>query len=289
MTLYETYAARGRNAWWRYVLTFLAAPVVAILATVVIILPLQLAGIWSNALNKEALDPGHPIIFFLFNGAVFLVVLAAFAAVIALVNRKRPGDIVGRWGWTRFGAGFAVWSIVLAAGSLIDWMLAPSSFHLSIGPQTPSLALAAAAALTVQTFTEEFVFRGYLTQGLLLATRRMLPTALISGLLFGALHIPNGWPQAANATVFGVVLAIIAMRTGGLAFTYGLHLANNLFGAVIVVSAADAFHGSPGVFTQNAPGMLWWDAAFGGVALILVLSAVHHWIREPASHDQIFS
>jgi membrane protease YdiL (CAAX protease family) len=130
--------------------------------------------------------------------------------------------------------------------------------------------LVAVGALAIQTFAEEFVFRGYLTQGLLLATRRRVPTALISGLLFGALHIPNGAPQAASATLFGIVLALIAIRSGGIAFTYGLHLANNLFGAVVVVSASDAFHGSPGFFTQDAPGLLWWDAAFGGVALVAV-------------------
>jgi len=47
----------------------------------------------------------------------------------------------------------------------------------------------------IQTFAEEFVFRGYLTQGLLVATRRTIPTVLISGALFGAMHIPNGLPQ----------------------------------------------------------------------------------------------
>ncbi len=107
------------------------------------------------------------------------------------------------------------------------------------------------------------------------ATRRTVPAALISGVLFGAMHIPNGLPQAVSATVFGVVLAAIAIRTGGIAFTFGLHLANNLFGAVVVVSSGDAFRGSAGVVTQNTPQLMWWDAAAGVVGLLLVAALVY--------------
>ena len=275
MTRFETYAARGHNAWWRYLLNFVVAPVAAIVLTVVIIIPLQVAGLWPSDLTHQVQDPGHPLAFFGFNGAVFLVVVLAFAAAIALIHRKSPSDIMGHWTWRLFGAGFGIWAVVLIVGALIDWALAPGSFRWSANPQTANVALLAAGALAIQTFAEEFVFRGYLTQGLLLATGRTAPTAVISGLLFGALHIPNGAPQAVNATLFGIVLAVIAIRTGGIAFTYGLHLANNLFGAVVVVSSADAFRGSPGLFTQNAPELLWWDAAFGGAALVLVAWAAY--------------
>jgi hypothetical protein len=95
-------------------------------------------------------------------------------------------------------------------------------------------------------------------------------TAVVSGLIFASLHIPNGIPEAANAVVFGIVTALIVMRTGNLAFTYGLHLVNNLFGAILVVSSSDVLHGSPGVFTQATPDLMWMDvlascAAFGVV------------------------
>ena len=132
----------------------------------------------------------------------------------------------------------------------------------------------------MQTFAEEFVFRGYATQALLLATRRVPLAALLSGLLFGAMHIPNGAPQAVGATIFGVVLSLIAIRTGGIAFTSGLHLANNLFGAVVVASSNDAFHGAPALFSQNTPQLMWWDTAVGALALAALLFGV---MRRPAS------
>jgi uncharacterized protein len=283
MTRFEAYAARGRNSWWRYLLTLVVAPMVAIGLVVAAILPVQLAGHWPGDFSRQVQDPGQPLAFFTFNGGVFLVLTLAFAAAIALIHRKSPRDILGDWTWRLFGGGFALWAVVLLVGSLVDWALIPGSFHWSANAQTLRLALLATGALAIQTFAEEFVFRGYLTQGLLLATRRTVPTALISGLLFGALHIPNGAPQAVNATLFGIVLAVIAMRSGGIAFTYGLHLANNLFGAVVVVSNSDAFKGSPGLFTQNAPTLLWWDAAFGGLALVAVAALAYRRLGQPGA------
>ena len=103
-------------------------------------------------------------------------------------------------------------------------------------------------AILVQTFTEEFIFRGFVTQGILLVLRRPLPAACVSGLVFGAMHIPNGWPQAINAVWFGIICALIAIRTGGIALTSGIHLANNYFGAMGVVSGGDVFKGQPRSF-----------------------------------------
>jgi len=119
----------------------------------------------------------------------------------------------------------------------------------------------------VQTFSEELIFRGYLTQGLYLALKKPLPAAIASGLLFGAVHISNGVSQSINAAVFGIVCAMIAIRTGGIALTWGLHLANNYFGAVVVVSGNDVFRGTPGIFTQNTPQLTWWDLALAVLAL----------------------
>jgi membrane protease YdiL (CAAX protease family) len=284
MTDYLAYAARGRNAWWRYVLAIgLALILATVLTAVVVAIALQIAHLSPADFARRIQDPSHPLGFFFFNGLTFLLVLAGFAGAIALVHRKRPGDVVGAWTWSAFGAGLAAWAAALIVLTLIDVALRPSGFRVSANRDTPLLAIAALGGLAVQTFAEEFVFRGYLTQGLLLATKRVVPTAVISGLLFGALHIPNGWPQAVNAALFGVVLALIAIRTGGIAFGYGVHLTNNLFAAVVLVSSGDAFRGSPGLFTQNTPQLMWWDTGAGAVVLIALAVVVYRRPVRPAS------
>lgn len=274
--VYLDYASTGRNAWWRYAACVALALFLAVAGPALVILGLIFAHLWSADILKYAQDPSRPVAFFAFNGVLFFAVLAAFAIAIRLVHRKPVASVLGAWRWRDFGAGFGLWSGALLCLTLVDFALAPKGFAIAATGQTPVLMLSAGLALAVQTFTEEFIFRGYVTQGLLRATRRVGPTAVLSGLLFGAVHIPNGAPQAVSATIFGVVLALLAIRTGSIAFTYGLHLVNNLFGAVVIASTGDVFHGSPALFSQNTPQLMWWDT----VATALVLVALTYLILD---------
>ena len=285
---YLDYAARGRNAGWRYVLALALAFIFAVVVGGVALLPLQLGGLLPTDWMVAAQDPGQPVSFFLFNGAVFGLLLAGVAFGARWIQKKRPTDLLGWWSWRLFGLGAAIWVVALTAAALIDFAVAPSGFRFTATADTPTLALAALVGLALQTFTEDYIFRGHITQGLMLAIRKPLLAALVSGLIFGAVHIPNGAPQAASATVFGVVMALIAIRTRGIAFTSGLHLVNNVFGAVVLVSAGDAFRGSPGLFSQDTPHLMWWDMAVGSLALVVVALLVRgaRWLPQPAVADQ---
>lgn len=270
MASYLDYARRGRTAWWRYPVTLVLAGAVASLLGVAIVTALLLARLAPSDIALELQRPTHPFIFFTAIGASFAVIVAGLALAARLVQRKTVADIAGRWSWKLFAAGAVVWAGCLTLATFADLLIDHGGFRWSASGATLDLAVSALLGLGVQTFAEEFVFRGYLTQALLLATKRPWPAALLSGLLFGAMHIPNGAPQCVNATVVGVVTALIAIRTGGIAFTYGLHLINNLFGAVVVVSSSDVFKGSPGLITQTTPNLMWWDVGSGAVMLALV-------------------
>jgi membrane protease YdiL (CAAX protease family) len=264
---YLELAQRGRNAVWRYALAIPAAIVLTVVLGVAILLPLTLTRLAPSNLADQLQHAGNPVVFFLGTGGTFGVLLAGFAIAIRAFHGKRLRDLVGVWSWRAWGQGAGVWLGALALATLIDFLINPKGFTLTISAQTPLLAAVALPALAVQTFAEEFVFRGYFTQGLFLATRRPVATAILSGLVFGSVHIPNGWPQAANAVVFGVALALIAIRTRGLGFGYGLHLVNNFYGAVVVVSGDDVFKGSPGLLTQATPHLMWWDTMFATAIL----------------------
>ncbi|HEX5378589.1 MAG TPA: CPBP family intramembrane glutamic endopeptidase [Phenylobacterium sp.] len=280
---YQAYAQRGANAWWRYPLALVLGFVLTVVIGAVVIVVGQALKVVPSDMAKQLQHPDHPQTFFLLTGVMFGVVLAGYALAFRIVHRKRARDLLGAWSWRSFWTGLVIWLGVLVVTALIDFAIAPSGFSISSNRPTAILAVTAVVGLGVQTFAEEFVFRGYLTQGLLLAFKRPAPAAIVSGLLFGALHIPNGAPQAASATVFGIVLALIAIRTGGLAFVWGLHLVNNLFGALVLVSRGDAFRNSPGFFVQDTPQLMWWDALLGGAALIaLALVMARVWARRDA-------
>lgn len=267
---FQDYAARGRNSVWRYGAAAVLAVVLSMVFGAALSLPLDRLGWLPKDLEDQLLHVRDPATFFLLIGGLFGLILAGVVAAVRLVLKKRFCDVIGAWSWRAFGLGAAVWAAALIVLTLVDFALAPSGFSFSATAKTPALAAAALVGLGVQTFAEEFVFRGVLTQGLLLALKRPAPAALLSGLLFGAIHLPNGGPQAAYATVVGVVLAFMAIRTGGLACGYGVHLTNNVFGAVIVVSSGDVFVNSPGLVTQSTPHLMWWDAVAPGVTLVLM-------------------
>ncbi len=259
MDTYLDYARRGLNGWWRYLLAIVLALVIWIVLDVAIVVGLTVSRLMPPDVAAELTKPSHPVVFFAGNGLAFATLVAGLAIAARLIQRKRFTDVIGEWRWSRFAVGFGLWAACLAAATLADLALRPSGFRWTATAGTAALAAAALVGLGAQTFAEEFIFRGYLTQGLLLATKRPAVAAVLSGLLFGALHIPNGVPQALNAVLFGAVAALIAIRTGGIAFTWGMHLINNLAGAVIVVSTGDVFKGSPGLFTQSTPNLAWWD------------------------------
>jgi membrane protease YdiL (CAAX protease family) len=270
----EEFARRGKNAWWRYLLAPVVSMAIAMGVGVIVVAGLMLARRLPPDFAASVLDTANPIRFFITTGCIFGLVLLGFVGGLRLVHGKRFQDIIGNWSWRTFGLAMGLWTAVLLAAALVDFAIAPHGFRLTIGLGLPPLLGAALLGLGVQTFAEEFVFRGYVTQGLLLAVKRPAAAAVMSGLLFGAIHIPNGGPQAVSATIFGVGLALIAIRTGSLAATSGLHLANNLFGAVVLVSQEDAFKGSPGIFSQDTPQLMWLDVAVGACGIALAVAAV---------------
>lgn len=271
MTTFLDLAARGKNAWWRYAASLLAAGAGTLVLFTVATFVFSALHWIPRDFAKELRQPHDVRMFFLGVAMVFGALLAASAGAFHFIQKKRIGDIAGAWHWSGFLWGAAIWSLVQLGITLVDFAIAPHGFRVTAGRGTLLLALTALAALPVQTFAEEFVFRGWLTQGLLLLFRRPLPAAVASGALFGALHIWNGVPEAVGAFVLGTVCALIAIRTAGLSLVFGLHLANNYFGAVIAVSAGDVFRGCPGLFEQDTPGLVWSDVGLMTLALVLVL------------------
>ena len=187
-----TYAARGKTAWWRYLIVCVSACAVATVVLVAVTLALMRARVFGPHTIANVQHPTDPAAFFLWVAATFGALIVGLAASAALFQRKRPTDIVGNWRWQLFAAGFGIWTLVQIGAVVIDYLLVPHGFSVTLSHATAGLAGFAAIGLIVQTFAEEFIFRGYLTQGIFLALKRPIPASILSGLLFGALHIPNG-------------------------------------------------------------------------------------------------
>jgi hypothetical protein len=167
------------------------------------------------------------------SAVVQLATEAGFLMVPILIAMRRGASLRGalsRLGVRRFRP------------SALQWMLAAVGFYLLCNyayallvasPHQENIAKAF-GALPIQILLivfaapicEEVCFRGMLFGGL----RRRLPrlaAALISGLIFGALHATTGISAVPPLIVFGVVLALLYEKTGSILPGIALHMLNN--------------------------------------------------------------
>ena len=265
--LFLAYARRGKPGGWRYPVVILVGLGLTMLLGVALGTLLIVARVLPSD-AKALQDPRQTGPYFGLVMIVFGCLLLGYWAASRLIQGKRFSDIVGRWRWGLVARGFGLWAVVLILDALADFLLRPQGFTLSPDFRAPRFMLWVAPALAVQTFAEEFLFRGVITQGLVRALKRPWAACLVSGLVFGSAHIPNGALSAASATILGTVLAFMAIETGGLALGWGLHLVNNLFAGIVVVSSSDVFNGAHALFYQNTPGLDGFDLAFTVAAML---------------------
>ncbi len=90
--------------------------------------------------------------------------------------------------------------------------------------------------VVVAPVTEELLFRGIVLRS---ALRRMdvVGAVIVSGLAFGALHLidPDTLPSLPALVAFGMFSAAVAIRTGRLVPSMGLHIGFNLLGAIALL------------------------------------------------------
>ena len=133
-----------------------------------------------------------------------------------------------------------------------------------IGRDHDPLTLLVVLAL-VPAVCEEVAFRGYILSGLERAYRRGT-AILLSALLFGFLHVLLSlFQQFFNATLLGLVLGLLAVRSGSLLPGIVFHLINNALAVLRTVPTADLV--GPGLAGRldraNAAGWLYRDAEQG--------------------------
>ena len=79
-------------------------------------------------------------------------------------------------------------------------------------------------------FFEEIAFRGYI-QATLASGMGFWPAAVVSSLIFGAVHIAAdsfyNWQGFLSATLFGLLFCLTLWRTGSLWMAIGIHFATD--------------------------------------------------------------
>jgi membrane protease YdiL (CAAX protease family) len=176
--------------------------------------------------------------------ATFVALLVGLWLVARYLHRRRFGTLVAPDGRLRIAEvlrGGLYWTGGIAIALAVEWVIARPEYTYTLEPRPFLLLLPAVLVLTtIQATTEELFFRGYLLQGTALLTRRTAVLVAVNGVLFGVPHLGN--PEVASGfallatyyVLFGAFATMVALRAGSLHLVIGLHVANNLLGALVI-------------------------------------------------------
>ena len=250
-------ARQGQNQWYWYLLTLFLAFFIGYgfigalpLLGVAMAKGIALADLGSIPALAEAFADQKNLLlalmlFIFIPGVLFLWIGVKFF-------HKRPFKSIltaaPKFRWGRFWFGFAVIAIAVLAITAFDYYSNGEDYVLQFDAKKwIPLFIIGLLLFPIQTGFEEFVFRGYMMQGLgELVKNRWFPL-IVTSLLFGLMHSFN--PEVAEHGFFkmmpyymgvGLFLGIITLLDNGLELAWGYHFANNFISSLLVTSPESA-------------------------------------------------
>lgn len=179
------------------------------------------------------------------------------------------GRLRRRWLATCSVLAFVVVGVSLGLGIVVSAVAGDES--VSVDPlDARALGSIAVVLLLVpfQAAAEEYVFRGGLLQLVGSWTRWSAIPVITTSLLFAAGHLYDFWGLV-SVFLFGVIAAVITIRTGGLEAAIALHVANNAVLMVLdVVGLVDASGEGAGVVDEVVPSTVMCLVFWGLVELL---------------------
>ncbi|MEY3048386.1 MAG: hypothetical protein RL365_424 [Bacteroidota bacterium] len=166
---------------------------------------------------------------------------------------------------------FSLWSLLVIIPTVIDWLLFPSTYTVQsdVMPFIETFFLLA-VCLPFQVLFEELLFRGFIFQGLAKRTRSAIIAVMVSGIMFGMMHIGNpevrseGFGLLGIYITLGVSISLMAWLDQGIEIAFGFHLANNFITGILVTSEDQAFQTHALLKIESL------NFSFGSISLLLL-------------------
>lgn len=197
----------------------------------------------------------------------FVVGIAALLLSVKFINKQSILSIFTfrkSFSFKRFFFAFSVFLVIQLIGLFVG-ILMGVDIHFRWDPDTfLPLLLVSITLLPIQTAFEDAFYRGYLFQGLTMATGKVWLSILIIAGLFGWMHMGN--PEVAKLGQYiviyyilsGLFMGVLAHLDDGLELGMGYHFANNFFGALIVTNTWQVFQ-TNALFIDHSPPYFGWE------------------------------
>jgi len=258
-----------QNQWWKYlcviVVGFFGGQIIGAFPAMVVIGYKTAASGGAIVHNLEniadltvyGISKNAALLLLMLPFVVSLIVTVCLIKVLHKRTFKETINGTNKLRFGRMGAGFGVWGALMALYFIGDYLINSDNFVLQFDVANfIPLFLISILLIPLQTTYEEFLFRGYLAQGVAARTRSRLLAILLPGLLFGLLHSFNpeikeyGFMLAMSQYVFfGLLFGLIAVLDDGIELPIGMHAANNIFASLLITHKSSALQ-TDAVFEQ---------------------------------------
>ncbi len=231
-------------------------------------------------------DPFYGLFMMLFP---FVAGLAAFALLVKPLHERSFRSTIngsGAFRWNHFFASFLVWTVLSVIYLFAYMKVEPSNFTLNNNSiSLVFISLIALAMIPFQAGLEEFIFRGYLMQGLGALIRYRWFPLLVTSLLFALMHAMNPevkeygfFTMMPQYFVFGLIFGIVAIVDDGIEASIGAHAANNIFLVIMLTHDSSAIQ-TPAMYKQDTiyPWTEFIGLVLSGIVFILIMKVIFNW------------
>jgi hypothetical protein len=276
-------AKRGKNNWWRYLITIILSLLIASVVAGALLGVFIVIGIliFKQSFNVD-------LIYQLLEEPTFLIFLVGLSFSISFIflylctrilHKKEFISLINtknKVRWNRIAKGAGAWLIIIAVFDLVSYLIDPTGIKISFNfEKFWILAILALIAFPIQASFEEVFFRGYLMQGISLIFKKPVWVLLISALTFSLLHWWNAGTVIMSMSIvmstfiIGLVLGIIVLADNGIEMAMGVHIINNIYVSVIHSSPESGLGNLPSIFISNADPYT--SPIFLGLAAIILI------------------
>lgn len=240
------------NNFGKYVLIaiiFIVANIIGSIPLIIVALVhgAKMGGIPSEFLNTMdfTLLGISPNIALMLTLLTFVFALFACILFIKILHSRSFSETINgtkKVRWNRVFIGFGTWLLFMLIFLIVNYAVDPDNFTFQFDIKSfLPLLLITLLFIPLQTTCEEFLFRGYLTQGVAAWTKNRWLAVIIPAILFGLMHIANTevseygfWVTMPQYIIFGLIFGLISVLDDGIELAMGMHAANNIFACLFV-------------------------------------------------------
>ncbi len=280
--MYIQQAFISLHEWWRYLVGFIIIFLASQLGSIPLLIAVMFK-VMAEGGNIESIQDPNVMMTVLDSNLTLFLMLLSFAIgllgvylvvkflhkqpFVALTTSRKKTD------WGRVFFGFALIAITTIVVTSLDFYNNPENYVLQFD-LVPFIILAVIAVIMIplQTSFEEYLFRGYLMQGIGVLTKNRWLPLIVTSVIFGALHMANPEVDKLGNIIMiyyigtGFFLGIMTLMDEGMELALGFHAGNNLIAALLVTADWTVFKTNSVLKDISEP-----SAGFDVIAPVLIL------------------